>query len=43
MPPTWGAVAARTLLASIAGEAPADVELDAPRLVVRESTTDAPT
>ena len=39
----WGAVAARTLLASIAGESPADVELDAPRLVVRESTTDAPT
>ena len=38
-----GAVAARTLLASIAGESPADVELDAPRLVVRESTTDAPT
>ena len=39
----WGAVAARTLLSSIAGESPADVELDAPRLVVRESTTDAPT
>lgn len=39
---TWGAVAARTLLASIAGHAPADVELDAPRLVVRESTAAPP-
>jgi DNA-binding LacI/PurR family transcriptional regulator len=40
---TWGALAARTLLASIAGHAPADVELDAPRLVVRESTARPPT
>ena len=39
---TWGALAARTLLASIAGHTPADVELDAPRLVVRESTAAPP-
>ena len=39
---SWGAVAARTLLASIAGDAPADVELDPPRLVTRESTGRAP-
>ncbi|MRG59163.1 LacI family DNA-binding transcriptional regulator [Agromyces sp. CFH 90414] len=38
----WGAVAARTLLASIAGEEPDDVELDPPRLVVRESTAVSP-
>ncbi|MCP2369051.1 DNA-binding LacI/PurR family transcriptional regulator [Agromyces flavus] len=39
----WGAVAARTLLSSIAGHAPGDVQLDAPRLVVRESTARPPT
>ena len=39
---TWGALAARTLLASIAGHTTADVELDATRLVVRESTAAPP-
>lgn len=34
----WGAVAARTLLAAIAGDAPAHVRLDDPRLAVRDST-----
>jgi DNA-binding LacI/PurR family transcriptional regulator len=34
----WGQVAARTLLAQIDGEPVEDVELEAPRLIVRQST-----
>ncbi|WP_127820303.1 LacI family DNA-binding transcriptional regulator [Microbacterium sp. CPCC 204701] len=39
----WGRVAARTLLAAIAGEAPKQVRLAEPSLTVRESTGPAPT
>jgi DNA-binding LacI/PurR family transcriptional regulator len=39
----WGAVAARTLLAAIAGAENAHVRLDDPRLVVRASTAPPPT
>jgi DNA-binding LacI/PurR family transcriptional regulator len=39
----WGRVAARTLLAAIAGEPPVHVRLAEPRLHVRESTGPAPT
>ena len=38
----WGAAAARTLLAAIAGVALEDAELAPARLVVRESTGPAP-
>lgn len=39
----WGRVAARTLLAAIAGEAPEHIRLAEPSLTVRESTGPAPT
>lgn len=39
----WGRVAARTLLAAIAGDAPEHVRLAEPSLTVRESTGPAPT
>lgn len=39
----WGRVAARALLAAIAGEPPAHVRLAEPSLTVRESTGPAPT
>jgi transcriptional regulator, LacI family len=38
----WGAVAARTLLAAIAGDGPVHLELAEPRLAVRESTGPVP-
>jgi DNA-binding LacI/PurR family transcriptional regulator len=39
----WGAVAARTLLAAIAGDEPQHVRLEDPRLSVRGSTASPPT
>lgn len=41
-PYAWGAVAARTLIDVVHGRALGDVELDPPRLVVRDSTAPAP-
>jgi hypothetical protein len=39
----WGALSARLLLAAIAKQPVEDLDLSEPRLVVRESTTFAPT
>ncbi|MET0435209.1 MAG: substrate-binding domain-containing protein, partial [Cellulomonas sp.] len=41
-PYAWGAVAARTLLDVVHGRGAGDVELDPPRLVVRDSTAPSP-
>lgn len=41
-PYAWGAVAARTLLDVVHGRSAGDVDLDPPRLVVRDSTAPAP-